>query len=248
MAESGPLTWLGHATVLIELDGARLLTDPILRDRVAHLVRHAASPRPMPAVDAVLLSQEHLDHVHGPSLRMLAEDIAVLAPAGARKRLARLGLHRVTEMGTGDETRVGALMVRAVPAVHEVRRHPLAAPTTRSGSSSRARGRCTSPAIRTSIPRWPASRATSTSRCCRSGAGARPSTRATWTRPGRRARRACSRRGSRCRSTGARSSPPACAAGAARPCATRRGASRRMARTAPAVTVRVLVPGEAMGL
>ena len=126
MAPPGRLTWLGHATVLIELDGTRVLTDPILRDRVAHLVRHSPSPARVPQADAVLLSHEHLDHVHGPSLRMLDSDVEVLAPTGTRDRLARLGLHRVREMRAGDEARVGALTVRAVPAVHEVRRHPLA--------------------------------------------------------------------------------------------------------------------------
>src|SRR4051794_38175997 len=52
------VAWLGHATVLLEVGGARLLTDPLLRDRVAHLRRHAPAPPPdaIEDVDAVLVS------------------------------------------------------------------------------------------------------------------------------------------------------------------------------------------------
>src|SRR3954462_10987383 len=58
------ITWLGHSTVLIELDGVRLLTDPVVRNHVGPLVRVAA-PDPssaLDAIDAVLLSHLHADH------------------------------------------------------------------------------------------------------------------------------------------------------------------------------------------
>ena len=48
------LTWLGHSTTLLELDGVRILTDPVLRARFAHLVRHAPDPEMGEKVHAVV--------------------------------------------------------------------------------------------------------------------------------------------------------------------------------------------------
>jgi L-ascorbate metabolism protein UlaG (beta-lactamase superfamily) len=127
-AEAEGLTWIGHATVLLEVGGARLLTDPLLRDRVGHLRRHAATPDAGATrdIDAVLVSHLHLDHLHAASLRRLRRDTAVLAPAGAGTLLRRLGFTRTTEMQVGERVEVGGAAVRAVPAVHDGRRHPLA--------------------------------------------------------------------------------------------------------------------------
>src|SRR4051812_13123951 len=122
------LTWLGHATVLIEVGGARLLTDPLLRDRVGHLRRHGASPVPTASerLDAVLVSHLHLDHLDAASLRRLPRDVTVLAPVGAGALLRRLGFARTEEMKVGERVDVGDATVTAVPAVHDGRRHPLA--------------------------------------------------------------------------------------------------------------------------
>jgi L-ascorbate metabolism protein UlaG (beta-lactamase superfamily) len=122
------ITWLGHATLLLEVGGARLLTDPLLRDRVGHLRRHAVPP---PAalsedIDAVLVSHLHLDHLDVGSLRRLSRRVPVLAPAGGGALLRRLGFANTVELPVGDEAQIGGAQVRAVPAVHDGRRHPLA--------------------------------------------------------------------------------------------------------------------------
>jgi L-ascorbate metabolism protein UlaG (beta-lactamase superfamily) len=59
------LAFLGHATVLIEMDGVRILTDPVLRDRVGPLLRVVApvERRHLEAIDAILVSHAHLDHL-----------------------------------------------------------------------------------------------------------------------------------------------------------------------------------------
>lgn len=120
---TGRLTWLGHATAVIELDGVRLVTDPVLTRRVGHL-RRLAPPAAVPAgADAALVSHLHLDHLHGPSLRRLAPG-RVVAPRGAARLLRRWTRADVTEVGAGDEVVVGALRVRAVPAAHDGRRAP----------------------------------------------------------------------------------------------------------------------------
>jgi L-ascorbate metabolism protein UlaG (beta-lactamase superfamily) len=129
------LTWLGHATVLLEVGGARLLTDPVLRDRVGHLRRHAVSPPPDVAegVDAVLVSHLHMDHLDVASLKRLRRDVRVLAPSGAGALLRRLGFARTTELEAGERAEVGGATVLAVPAVHDGRRHPLAPPAEAIG-------------------------------------------------------------------------------------------------------------------
>jgi L-ascorbate metabolism protein UlaG (beta-lactamase superfamily) len=121
------ITWLGHATLLLEVGGARLLTDPLLRDRIGHLRRHAASPPPglTENLDAVLVSHLHLDHLDVASLRRLDRRVPVLVPAGAGSLLRRLGFVNTTELHVGEEIRIADAQVRAVPAVHDGRRHPL---------------------------------------------------------------------------------------------------------------------------
>jgi L-ascorbate metabolism protein UlaG (beta-lactamase superfamily) len=113
------LTWLGHATVLIEAGGVRLLTDPVLRMRVAHLRRHMPAPADPRPVDAILISHVHHDHLDRPSLRGFA-GVKALAPVGAAPLLAPLD---VRELRAGQSADVG-VTVQAVPAVHEARRLP----------------------------------------------------------------------------------------------------------------------------
>lgn len=121
------LTWLGHATVLIELGGRRVLTDPLLRDRVAHLRRHHPAPAVPGPLDAVLVSHAHRDHLDTASLRRLPADVPVLAPVGAARALRGAGRHDVREVAAGDAVELtGGLTIQVVPAVHDGRRHPLA--------------------------------------------------------------------------------------------------------------------------
>jgi L-ascorbate metabolism protein UlaG (beta-lactamase superfamily) len=120
------IVYVGHATVLVELDGVRLLTDPILRSRLMHLRRaggvDAEAARDL---DAVLLSHLHYDHLDFPSLRGVGRGVRILVPEGAGKLLTRRRFSAVTEVAAGDEIEVGALIVRATPAVHDAGRLPL---------------------------------------------------------------------------------------------------------------------------
>jgi L-ascorbate metabolism protein UlaG (beta-lactamase superfamily) len=129
------LTWLGHATVAVELAGARLITDPVLRGRVAHLRRLAPPPDPaaVAGADAVLVSHMHFDHLDVPSLRRLGRSVPLLVPRGAGRFLRRLGFTDVTELGEGDEVDVGRACVTAVRAEHDGRRRPLGPAATTLG-------------------------------------------------------------------------------------------------------------------
>jgi L-ascorbate metabolism protein UlaG (beta-lactamase superfamily) len=113
--------------VLVELDGARLLTDPVLSARIGPLVRIAAPVRAedIGVVDCVLLSHLHADHTDVATLRAVPRSGPIIAPASARGWLHARGLNPVTEVTAGDEVSVGAVSVRAVAAVHDGRRWPL---------------------------------------------------------------------------------------------------------------------------
>jgi L-ascorbate metabolism protein UlaG (beta-lactamase superfamily) len=122
------VTWWGHSTVWLEDSGVRLLTDPLLTDRLAHL-RRAAGPRPvLPGPpDAVLVSHLHADHLHLASLRQVPGDPVIVLPRGTadfvRKGLGRPRA-RVVELSPGEEVPVGAVRVRAVRAHHHDVRGP----------------------------------------------------------------------------------------------------------------------------
>jgi L-ascorbate metabolism protein UlaG (beta-lactamase superfamily) len=125
-ASQDRIVFLGHSSVLVELDGVRLLTDPLLRGRVAHLRRQVtAVDRSVSAEPAaVLISHVHHDHLDLPSLRDLGRDTPLVVPAGAGVWLGRRGFTDVTEMSVGSTTKVGALTVTAVPARHDGSRQP----------------------------------------------------------------------------------------------------------------------------
>lgn len=120
------VTYIGHATLLIELDGVRLLTDPILVRHVSgFLQRHRAAPTmAVGPVDAVLISHLHRDHFDLPSLRMVGHETLVMAPRGTGQLLRRHGFHHVVELGVGDQWQVGALSIAATYADHVARRPP----------------------------------------------------------------------------------------------------------------------------
>ena len=114
------ITWIGHSTVVIELDGLRVLTDPVLRTRVAHLLRNVpvAGDDAVGELDAVLVSHMHHDHFDPPSLRMVDRRAELIVPRGARKACTKIGFERVTELGVGDSVSVGAITVTGTYAAH----------------------------------------------------------------------------------------------------------------------------------
>ena len=121
MAESAALrlTWVGHSTVLIELDGTRFLTDPLLRTRVGHLRRvQPVEPISVGPLDGVLISHGHYDHLDVPSLRKLDPSTPLVVPKGGASMLRRAGRKNIVEATPGDELGLGGIKVRATPAEH----------------------------------------------------------------------------------------------------------------------------------
>lgn len=123
------LQWWGHATLTLDLGGVRVLTDPVLTARVAHLGRPLSPAPPARAAraDLVLVSHLHADHLHVPSLRLLGPDTRLVGPVGTasvlRRALPALAA-RVVELRPGGQVTVDGLEVRAVDAAHDGRRFP----------------------------------------------------------------------------------------------------------------------------
>ena len=122
------ITWLGHSTVLIELGGQRLLTDPLLRSRIFHLRRHGPAPGDPGPLDAVLISHIHHDHLDLPSMRMLEPRSRIVCPTGSGALLASAGFGDLYEMLPGEAVALPGVRVEATAAEHSGRRWPRGAP------------------------------------------------------------------------------------------------------------------------
>ncbi|MCB0196249.1 MAG: MBL fold metallo-hydrolase [Anaerolineae bacterium] len=114
------LTYIGHASTLIEIDGVRLLTDPILRPRVWHLRRHSAAVDQTwhQQIDAVLISHAHWDHLDIPSLKVLDRKTRLIMPHGLAVILRKHGFQHIEEMVVGQRLDVGPITIEATYAHH----------------------------------------------------------------------------------------------------------------------------------
>ncbi len=120
------ITYIGHATLLIELNGLRILTDPLLRSHISGFIRRQ---NPLPRwqhspIDLVLISHLHFDHFDFASLRMLGKQTRIFVPRGAGDLLHRNGFHNIEEMREGESIRVGEVTIEATQASHRGRRPP----------------------------------------------------------------------------------------------------------------------------
>lgn len=118
------LTYVGHATVLLDLVGGRIVTDPVLRPRVGYLRRIPPVPELGAPVSLILISHVHHDHLDGPSLRRAGVGAPVIAPRGSRSLLLAKGMLGVEELLEGEGHRLGDLTIRATHAEHDVTRLP----------------------------------------------------------------------------------------------------------------------------
>jgi L-ascorbate metabolism protein UlaG (beta-lactamase superfamily) len=121
------VAWLGHATVLLNLGGSWLLTDPALERRIGigrglaklgprRLVEPALRPRELPPLDAILLSHAHMDHTDIGTLRHLRRDVPVVVQQGNVDLVRRF--RRVHELAWGDSAEIGGVRIESTPARH----------------------------------------------------------------------------------------------------------------------------------
>ena len=123
------ITWLGHSSVLLEIDGARVLVDPVLSrfagpTRALGQRRFFAAPietLDLPEVDVVVISHDHYDHLDYPTIRRLAETrTRFVAPLGVGAHLEAWGIdpERIVELDWWEEWRLGDHRFVATPARH----------------------------------------------------------------------------------------------------------------------------------
>jgi L-ascorbate metabolism protein UlaG (beta-lactamase superfamily) len=114
------LTYTGHATTLLQLNGLSILTDPMLRSWLGPL--HRQGPAPDPSIpqtaDLVLISHLHRDHLDIRSLRRLPADTPLVIPRGASKWALRGGGRDIRELDVGETTTLEGVEVTAVRALH----------------------------------------------------------------------------------------------------------------------------------
>ena len=119
------LTFLGHSTVLVDLDGVRVLTDPVLGHLGAGTLRRqapAVPPDMLEGLSAVFVSHGHWDHLDTRSLRALPGRPVFIVPAGLGRIAARVAPGDVHELRAGDRLQIGAITLEAVHAEHSRRR------------------------------------------------------------------------------------------------------------------------------
>jgi L-ascorbate metabolism protein UlaG (beta-lactamase superfamily) len=129
------IVFLGHATALLELQGTRILTDPLLLNRVLHLYRRSApvAAKYYADIDAVLISHNHWDHLDLPSLRRLDRETRFIVPPGVGAMFRRRGYPNIEELREDEQTQVGPVLIQATHASHIGGRPLVSVATASSG-------------------------------------------------------------------------------------------------------------------
>jgi L-ascorbate metabolism protein UlaG (beta-lactamase superfamily) len=129
-------TWIGHASTLVEIDGHRLLTDPIWSERASPSTlvgprRFHPPPLPieaLPPIDVVIISHDHFDHLDMATVQALAaagSRFVVPLGVGAHLEAWSIPAAQVVELDWGESVRLGGLELVATPARHYSGRNPL---------------------------------------------------------------------------------------------------------------------------
>ncbi|HEX5596768.1 MAG TPA: MBL fold metallo-hydrolase [Micromonosporaceae bacterium] len=127
-AEAGQtsVTWVGHATYVIQIGGLTVLTDPVWSRKIPG-VRPRLTPvglpwSALPRIDAVVISHNHYDHLDAPSIRRLPRDTPILVPANLASWFRRRGFRDVADLDWWESRRIGDVTFDFVPAHHWSRR------------------------------------------------------------------------------------------------------------------------------
>ena len=123
------VTWIGHSTLLVQLDGVNFLTDPTWAGRtgpfggvvgVGRYTPPAIAFDDLPRIDFVLISHDHYDHLDEPTVRHLASKFnpRFVVPLGIKKWLEDRGITNAVELDWGESVKIRGLTVVCTPAQH----------------------------------------------------------------------------------------------------------------------------------
>jgi L-ascorbate metabolism protein UlaG (beta-lactamase superfamily) len=121
------VTYIGHATLLIEIGGKRILTDPNFDPALGRILPRVSAPgiplAELPKLDALLLTHAHADHLSFDSLDALPDDIPLFAPPAISKWLGKQGYRHSIPVGPGESTKIGEVKIHAATATHKGNRY-----------------------------------------------------------------------------------------------------------------------------
>ena len=123
------ITYIGHATLLLEIGGARIITDPNYDARLGRILPRVSAPgialEALPKLDAILLTHAHADHLSFDSLDRLPRDIPLYAPPAVARWLRGKRYHHVEPLAPAQSTTIadGAVRIHAERATHQGNRY-----------------------------------------------------------------------------------------------------------------------------
>lgn len=113
---------IGHSTVLIQLDGLNIITDPIFSYRILHFSKRYIEPgipfEKLPKIDAIVISHEHYDHFDKATLKRFDKNVPIVVSMGLKNKVEKLGFEDIREIGWWDSTKLNSVKITAVPVKH----------------------------------------------------------------------------------------------------------------------------------
>jgi L-ascorbate metabolism protein UlaG (beta-lactamase superfamily) len=130
------VTWIGHSSFLINLEGTAILTDPVFSEKVGvsvlglatiglrRFVPPALQMTDLPHLDLVLVSHAHMDHYDIPTLHQLRRDVPLIMARDTSEFVEDVGFSNLRELDWGQTAEVDGVRIEAVPVKHWGRRYP----------------------------------------------------------------------------------------------------------------------------
>jgi N-acyl-phosphatidylethanolamine-hydrolysing phospholipase D len=131
MSSVAQITWVGHATFLIQVGGKNILTDPIWSERASPLsfvgpkrhTRPGIEWKDLPPIDICLVSHTHYDHLDRPTIKRLGNKTHYIIPTNMTEWFRQLDITNTTELGWWKNERIGDITITSVPANHWSKRN-----------------------------------------------------------------------------------------------------------------------------